>query len=119
MYIAEIAPARWRGRLVGFFQFNIVAGILLAYLSNYIVGTEGFGAAEWRWKLGVSAVPAALFFLMLFFMPRSPRWLVKKGGVAEARVLRTLACRLGLARARGPAVRARTRPLAHHQQRPR
>ena len=85
MYIAEIAPAKWRGRLVGFFQFNIVAGILLAYFSNYIVGTMGLSSAEWRWKLGISAVPAALFFLMLFTIPRSPRWLVKKGRVAEAR----------------------------------
>src|SRR5213596_1910212 len=79
MYIAEIAPAKWRGRLVGFFQFNVVAGILLAYLSNYLVGQANLGAAEWRWKLGVSAVPAALFFLMLFVIPRSPRWLASKG----------------------------------------
>ncbi len=85
MYIAEIAPAKWRGRLVGFFQFNVVAGILLAYLSNYIIGTLGFGDAEWRWKLGVSAIPAALFFLMLFVIPRSPRWLVSKGRMEEAR----------------------------------
>src|SRR5574340_259426 len=85
MYIAEIAPARWRGRLVGFFQFNIVLGILLAYFSNYAIGLAQFGAAEWRWKLGVSAVPAVLFFVMLFGIPRSPRWLVKKGRVAEAR----------------------------------
>src|SRR3954463_10591928 len=54
MYIAEIAPAKWRGRLVGLFQFNIVFGILLAYLSNYVVGTMQLGAAEWRWKLGIS-----------------------------------------------------------------
>jgi sugar porter (SP) family MFS transporter len=87
MYIAEIAPAKWRGRLVGFFQFNVVAGILLAYFSNYILGTLGLGAAEWRWKLGVSAVPAALFLLMLFFIPRSPRWLVSKGRIAEARAV--------------------------------
>jgi len=85
MYIAEIAPARWRGRLVGFFQFNVVAGILLAYLSNYLVGLQAFGDAEWRWKLGVSAVPAALFFVMLFGIPRSPRWLVRRGRVDEAR----------------------------------
>ena len=85
MYIAEIAPAKWRGRLVGFFQFNVVAGILLAYLSNYAIGTMGFGAAEWRWKLGISALPAIFFFLMLFNIPRSPRWLVQKGRVAEAR----------------------------------
>ncbi len=85
MYIAEIAPAIWRGRLVGFFQFNVVFGILLAYLSNYVLGTMAFGGTEWRWKLGVSAVPAAFFFLMLFGIPRSPRWLVKKGRIDEAR----------------------------------
>ncbi len=91
MYIAEIAPAKWRGRLVGFFQFNVVAGILLAYLSNYLMGLAGLGAAEWRWKLGVSAVPAILFFLLLFGIPRSPRWLVKKGRIEEAReVLRQI-----------------------------
>ena len=91
MYIAEIAPAKWRGRLVGLFQFNVVFGILLAYFSNYILGTMGFGAAEWRWKLGVTAVPAAFFFLMLFGIPRSPRWLVKKGRIDEAReVLRLI-----------------------------
>jgi sugar porter (SP) family MFS transporter len=85
MYIAEIAPAKWRGRLVGLFQFNIVFGILLAYFSNYVIGLAGIGAAEWRWKLGVSAIPAALFMLMLFGIPRSPRWLVKKRRVSEAR----------------------------------
>ncbi len=85
MYIAEISPAKWRGRLVGFFQFNIVFGILVAYFSNYLVGQFGFGAAEWRWKLGVEAAPAALFFLALFTIPRSPRWLVKRGLVEEAR----------------------------------
>jgi len=85
MYIAEISPAKWRGRLVGFFQFNVVFGILLAYLSNFLVGTAGFGAAEWRWKLGVPALPALLFLLLLFGIPRSPRWLVKKKRVDEAR----------------------------------
>jgi sugar porter (SP) family MFS transporter len=87
MYIAEIAPAKWRGRLVGVFQFNIVAGILLAYFSNYAVGLTGLGAEEWRWKLGVAALPAALFFLMLFAIPRSPRWLVQRGRTAEARAV--------------------------------
>jgi sugar porter (SP) family MFS transporter len=85
MYIAEIAPAKWRGRLVGFFQFNIVAGILIAYLSNYALGGAGLGGAEWRWKLGVSALPALFFFLMLLGIPRSPRWLVQKRRATEAR----------------------------------
>ncbi len=85
MYIAEIAPAKWRGRLVGLFQFNVVFGILLAYLSNYLVGLASLGASEWRWKLGIPAIPAALFLAMLFGIPRSPRWLVKKQRIAEAR----------------------------------
>jgi sugar porter (SP) family MFS transporter len=89
MYIAEISPAAKRGRLVGLFQFNIVAGILLAYFSNYVIGTMGFGDTEWRWKLGIAAVPAALFSLLLFGIPQSPRWLVRQGRLAEAeRVLR-------------------------------
>jgi len=85
MYIAEVAPAKWRGRLVGLFQFNVVFGILLAYFSNYLIALVHPGAAEWRWDLGVAALPAALFFVMLFSIPRSPRWLVKKGRVDEAR----------------------------------
>jgi len=84
MYIAEVAPAAKRGRLVGMFQFNIVVGILLAYLSNYLIGTLGFGEDEWRWKLGIAAVPAALFFALLFGIPQSPRWLVRQGRLAEA-----------------------------------
>jgi SP family arabinose:H+ symporter-like MFS transporter len=91
MYIAEIAPSRWRGRLVGLFQFNVVFGILLAYFSNYLIGRMHFGEAEWRWMLGVAGIPAALFLLMLFGIPRSPRWLVKKGRVAEAREILRLA----------------------------
>jgi len=87
MYIAEIAPAKLRGRLVGVFQFNVVFGILLAYFSNYLIGLQHFGATEWRWELGVTAIPAALFFVMLFTIPRSPRWLVKKGRVEEARTV--------------------------------
>jgi sugar porter (SP) family MFS transporter len=87
MYIAEIAPSQWRGRMVGFFQFNVVLGILVAYLSNYLVGLLHFGAHEWRWMLGVAAGPAALFFLLLFTIPRSPRWLVKKQRVEEARMV--------------------------------
>lgn len=86
MYIAEIAPASWRGRLVGVFQFNVVAGILLAYFSNYIVGTFQLGIdIEWRWKLGIAAAPAVLFLGLLFTIPRSPRWLVKTRRLEEAR----------------------------------
>jgi sugar porter (SP) family MFS transporter len=85
MYIAEISPAKMRGVLVGFFQFNIVAGILVAYLSNYLIGRADFGANEWRWMLGVSGIPALFFFIMLFTIPRSPRWLAQKSCVEEAR----------------------------------
>jgi len=85
MYIAEIAPTKWRGRLVGLFQFNVVFGILLAYLSNYLIGQMHFGESEWRWMLGVAALPAVLFLVMLLGIPRSPRWLVKKGRVDESR----------------------------------
>jgi len=61
--------------LVGFFQFNVVGGILLAYLSNYLIGTAGFGGEEWRWMPGpLRGFPALLFFIMLFTIPRSPRW---------------------------------------------
>jgi MFS transporter, SP family, arabinose:H+ symporter len=84
MYIAEIAPAAKRGRLVGMFQFNIVAGILVAYFSNYVIGTLGFGSAEWRWKLGIAALPAVLFYAALHGIPQSPRWLVRRGRIEEA-----------------------------------
>jgi MFS transporter, SP family, arabinose:H+ symporter len=85
MYIAEIAPAKWRGRLVGTFQINIVGGILLAYMSNFFIATFHLGLLEWRWQLGVAAVPAALFLLMLLTIGRSPRWLVMQGRIEEAR----------------------------------
>ena len=84
MYLAEISPAAWRGRLVSFFQFNIVLGCLVALLSNYIIGRMDLGAAEWHWKLGIQAVPAFAFFMCLFFIPRSPRWLVMKNKEEEA-----------------------------------
>lgn len=84
MYIAEIAPAKWRGRLVGCFQINIVIGILLAYLSNYLIGTAHLGAHEWRWMLGISGIPALLFLAALYTIPRSPRWLVMKKNLSEA-----------------------------------
>ncbi len=84
MYIAELSPPKWRGRLVGFFQVNIVLGILVAYLSNFLIGRMNFGTTEWRWQLGIAAVPALFFLLMLFFIPRSPRWLAMKNRTAEA-----------------------------------
>src|ERR1022692_905870 len=84
LYLAEISPAQWRGRLVTFFQLNIVIGVLLAFVSNFCIGTLGFGETEWRWKLGVQALPAAAFFILLFFIPRSPRWLMMKGVEGEA-----------------------------------
>ena len=84
MYIAELAPADWRGRLVGFFQVNIVVGILLAYISNAFLATLHLGAVEWRWQLGVSGIPAVLFLAALFAIPRSPRWLLTKSRNAEA-----------------------------------
>ncbi len=85
VYIAEIAPARWRGLLVGSFQINIVIGILVAYLSNYLIELGSFGMSEWRWQLGVAAAPAILFLIMLFGIPRSARWLVTQYRLAEAR----------------------------------
>lgn len=85
VYIAELAPARMRGRLVGLFQINIVIGILLAYFSNYCIARMGFGAAEWRWQFGVAAIPAVLFLVMLFGIPPSSRWLVTQNRVEEAR----------------------------------
>ena len=85
IYIAEISPAKSRGRLVALMQFNIVLGILLAFLSNYIIGTMSLGEIEWRWMFGVEALPAAVFFLLLFANPLSPRWLMTKGRSVEAR----------------------------------
>ena len=85
MYIAEIAPARERGRLVGSFQISIVTGILIAYFSNYLVALNHLGALDWRWKFGIPALPAALFLLLLVHVLQSPRWLVKRGRTDEAR----------------------------------
>jgi sugar porter (SP) family MFS transporter len=87
VYIAELAPARLRGRLVGLFQINIVLGILLAYFSNYVIGTLGLGVNEWRWQFGVAAIPAILFLVMLFGIPPSSRWLVTQKRVDEARAV--------------------------------
>ena len=85
VYIAELAPAGLRGRLVGMFQINVVLGILLAYFSNYCIASLGWGTLEWRWQLGVAAAPALLFFVMLFGIPQSPRWLATQHRTDEAR----------------------------------
>ncbi len=91
IYIAEISPAASRGRLVALFQFNIVFGILLAFLSNYIIGSLNLGDAEWRWIFGVEAFPAAAFMMLLLGNAPSPRWLMTKGRDSEAHaVLRRL-----------------------------
>jgi sugar porter (SP) family MFS transporter len=84
VYVAELAPAAYRGRLVGLFQINIVVGILLAYFSNLMVNALHPGMTEWRWDFGVSALPAVLFFVMLLSIPHSPRWLVTKDRIQDA-----------------------------------
>jgi len=84
VYIAELAPAKWRGRLVGAFQFNVVLGILAAYVSNYGIRTLHLGAAEWRWQVGVAALPAFGFLALLFGIPRSPRWCAAQGRFDDA-----------------------------------
>ncbi len=95
MYIAEISPAAIRGRMVSFNQLNIVTGISVAFFSNFLLlrwgssGSElaswlGVDAYTWRWMLGIEALPAIAYFLVLFLVPRSPRWLVMKGEFDEA-----------------------------------
>ena len=84
VYIAELAPAKWRGRMVGLFQINIVIGILLAYLSNYLISLLNLGSVQWRWQLGVAGIPSLLFLIMLYGIPRSSRWLVTQNKTDEA-----------------------------------
>ena len=85
VYIAELSPAAYRGRLVTITQLNIVMGILLAYLSNYLIGCMDLGPDDARWMYGVMAIPAVIFFGLLFSTPQSPRWLIAKGRAAEAK----------------------------------
>ncbi len=77
MYISEIAPAKNRGLLVALYQFNIVFGIVIAYVSNYLIGTAEI-PQDWRWMLGVEAIPALIYSVMIFRIPESPRWLIAK-----------------------------------------
>ena len=87
VYIAELAPAKWRGRLVGMFQINIVIGILLAYLSNAIITHFALGPIEWRVQLGVAVLPALFFMLLLLSVPQSSRWLVTQNRIDEAQLI--------------------------------
>jgi SP family arabinose:H+ symporter-like MFS transporter len=85
VYIAELAPAKWRGRLVGLFQINVVVGILLAYVTNYFIASLNLHGTEWRWQLGIAALPSAIFLGLLYTIPRSSRWLLTSGNHDEAR----------------------------------
>ena len=82
-YVSEIAPAKNRGRLVSLYQFNIVLGILIAFLSNYLLRNVGENA--WRWMIGVEAIPAFIYTIMVFSVPKSPRWLISKDRISEAK----------------------------------
>ncbi len=82
-YISEIAPAKDRGRLVAFYQFNIVLGILMAFLSNYLL--NDVGENSWRWMMGVQAIPSIIYVLLIISIPKSPRWLLSKFKNEEAR----------------------------------
>ena len=81
-YISEISTPRTRGRLVALYQFNIVFGILIAFLSNYFLTGIG-GANDWRWMLGVMAVPSLLYTLLVLGIPESPRWLIARKNDTE------------------------------------
>lgn len=83
MYIAEIAPSDWRGRFVAFFQFNIVLGLVTAYISNWWLSGLGL-TDDWRWMLGVLAIPSVVFAAFLYTIPESPRWLVLMGRNRQA-----------------------------------
>ena len=85
VYISEIAPADRRGRLTGLFQFNIVLGIVIAFTSNALVQQFVGGADPWRLKLGIAAIPALVFFVMMYTIPQSPRWLAQRGRHDEAK----------------------------------
>jgi sugar porter (SP) family MFS transporter len=95
MYIAEIAPADKRGKMVSFNQLNIVIGLSVAFFTNYVivhlassnaawVDTLKIREYNWRWMLGIEFIPAVLYFIFLFFVPQSPRWLIMKGRFSEA-----------------------------------
>lgn len=82
-FVSEIAPPDRRGRLVALYQFNIVLGILFAFVSNYLLSAGGDSA--WRWMLGVESLPALAYLMLIFLVPESPRWLILQGRAEEAR----------------------------------
>ena len=84
MYISEVAPPKLRGRLVATAQFAIVLGILVSFFSNFIIDSLGVGEFKWRWMFLFGVIPSVIFFVLLFFIQRSPRWLVKNGKINEA-----------------------------------
>lgn len=86
-YVSEIAPAEKRGRLVAMYQFNIVFGILIAFLSNFFFAGLNLGGNTWRWMIGIEAVPALIYTVMVCTVPMSPRWLMMKGRFDEARAV--------------------------------
>lgn len=100
IYISEVSPAEKRGQLVGLFQFNVVLGILISYLSNYLLSQSG--EHSWRWMLGVQAVPSLIFLILIRFIPESPRWLVLKRNSTDKalkilRIINPLNCEQELA----------------------
>jgi sugar porter (SP) family MFS transporter len=84
VYITELSPALWRGRLVGTFQLNVVLGILLGFTSNYLVRLAHLGSIEWRVMFSVAVLPAIIFFVALLSIPRSPRWSASQNQIDEA-----------------------------------
>ncbi len=90
LYISEIAPPAYRGRLTGMFQFNIVFGILIAFASNALLA--GLGENAWRWMLGVAALPSVIYTILCLPIPESPRWLIGRKGdrAAGIRVLKLI-----------------------------
>ncbi|SDK64970.1 MFS transporter, sugar porter (SP) family [Pedobacter sp. ok626] len=108
IYISEVSPANRRGRLVGLFQFNVVLGILISYLSNYLI-SQG-GEASWRWMLGVQAFPSLIFLILIYFIPESPRWLILKQAAYDKaleilRIINPLNCEEELAAIKNSALK--------------
>lgn len=126
MYIAEIAPPKIRGTMVSFNQLNIVIGISVAFFTNYLILKYSQSDAEWtkvlrldiytwRWMLGLEAIPALLYFTALFFVPRSPRWLIMKGKEEEALLIMSKTNGIELANSEMEAVKQSLKSDAHKE----